>query len=65
MHAAFKGRIRCVRELVSAGADVNISDSNGFEALSYAAVGGQLEAARREGIKTGVDVNEIIEDVKY
>ena len=61
MHAAFKGRIRCVRELVSAGADVNISDSNGFEALSYAAVGGQLEAARSLGIKTEADVNETME----
>ena len=61
MHAAFKGHVRCVRELVGAGADVNISDSNGFEALSYAAVGGQLEAARRAGVKTGADVNETIE----
>ena len=61
MHAAFKGHFRCVRELLGAGADVNISDSNGFEALSYAAVGGQLEAATRLGIQTKADVNEAIE----
>ena len=41
---------------------MNASDSNGFEALSYAVVGGQLAGSEEaEGIKPGADVNETME----
>ena len=37
MHAAYKGNVQCVKELIAAGADVNAEDENGSTPLIYAA----------------------------
>ena len=43
MHAAGNGYIQCVKELIAAGADVNMVDENNTVALHYAAFNGEDE----------------------
>jgi hypothetical protein len=53
--AAREGDASAVRELLSSGADVSASDSNGWTALCWAAARGHLDVAR-ELVEHGSDV---------
>ena len=57
MHAALKGYIQCVKELITAGADVNRYNEKGQTALIYAAFKGYVECVK-ELIAAGANVNQ-------
>jgi uncharacterized protein len=54
--AALRGRVDSLRELIDAGADVNVQNENGYTPLMAAAHDGRLECIKLL-IERGADVN--------
>lgn len=57
MHAAFKGHLPVVEQLLEAGADVRIEHNNGYEAFDFALEGPYRDIMRRLIARLGLQAN--------